>query len=89
MKDIQIKAWIAKHFFKNQLIDSYSQGYNKGRWAGVIAERVDTLARLEQHNVRDFRNGYLRLGYDQAVAAVQDRLKEQDVEKYRDRFHNA
>lgn len=85
----EMMTWIAKRVFPNQMIDSYREGFNKGRSVGVLAERVDILSRLDQHNVRDFSNPYLRLGYDQAVAAVQDRLKEYQVEKYRDRVHNA
>lgn len=85
----RILAWIANAFFKNQLIDSYQEGFNRGRSAGVLAERLDVLSRLENHNLRDFSNPYLRLGYDQAIAAVQDRLKEYQVEKHRNRIHDA
>lgn len=85
----KIKTWLAKKLFANQLIDSYREGFSKGRSAGVLAERVDTLSRLEAHNVRDFSNPYLRLGYDQAIAAVQDRLKEYQVAKYRNHIHDA
>jgi len=84
-----VKTWVAKRLFPNQLIDSYQEGFSKGRSVGVLAERVDTLSRLEKHNVRDFSNPYLRMGYDQAIAAVQDRLKEYQVAKYRDSIHNA
>lgn len=83
------KAWLANQLFKNQLIDSYQEGFQRGRSAGVLAERVDTLSRLEKHNLRDFSNPYLRLGYDQALAAVQDRLKEYQVAKYRNDLHDA
>ena len=85
----KIKTWLANQLFKNQLIDSYREGFSKGRSAGVLAERVDTLSRLETHNVRNFSNPYLRLGYDQAIAAVQDRLKEYQVAKYRNHIHDA
>lgn len=85
----EIMMWIAKRLFANQMIDSYREGFDKGRSVGVLAERVDVLSRLDNHNLRDFSNPYLRLGYDQAVAAVQDRLKEYQVEKHRDRLHNA
>ena len=85
----KVQTWIAKRVFPNQLIDSYQEGFNRGRSAGVLAERMDTLTRLENHNVRDFSNPYLRMGYDQAIAAVQDRLKEYQVARYRDSIHNA
>lgn len=84
-----IQAWLANAFFKNQLIDSYQDGFRQGRSAGVLAERLDVLSRLENHNLRDFSNPYLRLGYDQALAAVQDRLKDFQIEKYRNSIHDA
>lgn len=84
-----VQAWIANAFFKNQLLDSYREGFDRGRSAGVLAERLDVISRLERHNLRDFSNPYLRLGYDQALAAVQDRLKDYQVEKYRNSIYDA
>ena len=73
---MKITKKILWKLFPNTLYDIFSYAHNKGISEGKETERKLIEARLREHDLRDFDDPSLTLGYTHAVKAMRGELYE-------------